>query len=129
MTQEMKDSGVNWIDVIPTDWEIVKLKNMFSFGKGLPITKENLTETGVPVISYGQIHGKYNSGVRLHDELIRYVPESYLTTNAESLVHEGDLILADTSEDVEGCGNCAYIDRNGQFFAGYLCGYRSAFRT
>lgn len=119
MTQEMKDSGVNWIDVIPTDWEIVKLKNMFSFGKGLPITKENLTETGVPVISYGQIHGKYNSGVRLHDELIRYVPESYLTTNAESLVHEGDLILADTSEDVEGCGNCAYIDRNGQFFAGY----------
>ena len=119
MTQEIKDSGVNWIDVIPTDWEIVKLKNMFSFGKGLPITKENLTETGVPVISYGQIHGKYNSGVRLHDELIRYVPESYLTTNAESLVHEGDLILADTSEDVEGCGNCAYIDRNGQFFAGY----------
>ena len=119
MAREMKASGLNWIGAIPVNWEVVRLKNIFSFGKGLPITKDNLIETGIPVISYGQIHGKYNSGVRLHDELIRYVSESYLTTNAESLVRQGDLILADTSEDVDGCGNCAYIDRDGQFFAGY----------
>ena len=119
MAREMKDSGVQWIGSIPGSWEIKKLKHLFSFGKGLPITKEKLTKTGIPVISYGQIHGKYNSGVRIHDELIRYVPEMYLETNPESLVHEGDLILADTSEDIEGCGNCAYIDKEGQIFAGY----------
>ena len=119
MARDYKDSGVNWIDIIPADWEVIRLKNIFSFGKGLPITKENLTETGIPVISYGQIHGKYNSGVRIHEELIRYVPEFYLSSNAESLVHEGDLILADTSEDLEGCGNCAYIDHDGEIFAGY----------
>lgn len=119
MAREMKDSGIEWIGEIPEEWDILRLKSLFSFGKGLPITKDSLVEIGVPVISYGQIHGKYNSGVHLHNELIRYVPETYLTTNPESLVHEGDLILADTSEDIDGCGNCAYIDSNMQVFAGY----------
>ena len=92
----MKDSGVEWIDRIPADWEVQNLKNFFSFGKGLPITKENLRESGVPVISYGQIHGKYNPGTRLINELFRYVDAEYLTSNPSALVHQGDFIFADT---------------------------------
>ena len=115
----MKDSGVEWIDRIPADWEVQNLKNFFSFGKGLPITKENLRESGVPVISYGQIHGKYNPGTRLINELFRYVDAEYLTSNPSALVHQGDFIFADTSEDVDGCGNCCYVDKEMQLFAGY----------
>lgn len=117
--REMKDSGVEWIKEIPSTWEIVPLKSLFSFGKGLPITKDNLEDTGIPVISYGQIHAKWNSGVTTHRELLRFVNESYLETNPQSLVRQGDLIMADTSEDREGCGNCAYIDTNETLFAGY----------
>ena len=40
----MKDSGVKWIGEIPEEWDIVRLKSLFDFGKGLPITKENLVE-------------------------------------------------------------------------------------
>ena len=117
--REMKDSGVAWIGEIPANWKIVPLKSLFSFGKGLPITKDNLEDTGIPVISYGQIHAKWNSGVTTHRELLRYVNESYLDTNPQSLVRRGDLIMADTSEDREGCGNCAYVDTDETLFAGY----------
>lgn len=115
----MKDSGVEWIGKIPEGWEVRPLKSLFSFGKGLPITKENLIESGVPVISYGQIHAKWNTGVTTHPELMRFVSESYLETNPASLVKRGDLIMADTSEDREGCGNCAYVDTSEPLFAGY----------
>ena len=86
MARKMKDSGVEWIGEIPEDWEINRLKNIFKFGKGLPITKENLTETGIEVISYGQIHSKDNNGVGINNALIRFVSEAYLKSNKGSLV-------------------------------------------
>lgn len=118
-TVTMKDSGVEWIGEIPEYWSVVPLKSIFSFGKGLPITKENLVEEGIPVISYGQIHAKWNTGVTTHEDLLRYVNESYLESNQSALVKKGDLIMADTSEDRDGCGNCAYIDTDETVFAGY----------
>lgn len=114
-----KRSGVEWIDEIPSNWEIARLKTLFSFGKGLPITKEDLVEEGVPVISYGQIHAKSNPGTGIVDGLIRYVPDTYLQSNPDSLVHNGDILIADTSEDIEGCGNAVYVDKEMALFAGY----------
>lgn len=116
---EMKDSGVDWITEIPKNWEAKPIKTLFTFSKGLSITKENLQESGAPVISYGQIHAKWNSGVTLHEELKRYVSENYFESSKTSLAHKGDFIFADTSEDLSGCGNCAYIDKNESVFAGY----------
>ena len=34
-----------------------------------------------------------------HENLLRYVNESYLESNSSALVKKGDLIMADTSED------------------------------
>ena len=68
--REMKDSGIEWIETIPQGWDVARLKALFSFGKGLPITKDNLVENGNAVISYGQIHSKINIGwlwkLRIH---------------------------------------------------------------
>lgn len=119
MAREMKDSGVEWIGQIPIEWETRNIKNMFSFGKGLSITKENLKEQGIAVISYGQIHSKLNRFYEISDGLIRFVDESYLETDEQSLVNRGDFIFADTSEDVEGCGNFIYVDEQQTLFAGY----------
>ncbi|MBQ0146071.1 MAG: restriction endonuclease subunit S [Lachnospiraceae bacterium] len=115
----MKESGIEWIEKIPEIWSAVPLKTLFDFGKGLPITKENLVEEGIPVISYGQIHAKWNSGVTIHEELKRFVGKEYLETNPSCLVKKGDFIIADTSEDREGCGNAAYVDIDDTIFAGY----------
>lgn len=116
---EMKDSGVEWIGKIPKGWNVLPFKQFYSLGKGLTITKADLVDNGVPVISYGQIHSKANTGTSIKDELIRFVPQWYLEENQSSLVYEGDIIFADTSEDREGCGNCVYIDRDMTLFAGY----------
>ena len=116
---EMKDSGVEWIGEIPKEWGVSYLKELFSFGRGLPITKDDLKENGIPVISYGQIHSKENIGTKITSNLVRYVDESYLSTNSKSLVKIGDFIFADTSEDLDGCGNAVYVNTNMMLFAGY----------
>lgn len=113
------NDDIRWDIDYPEHWQIQRIRESFSFRKGLSITKANLEETGIAVISYGQVHSKKNSGVGLNEELIRYVNESYLTTNQSCLVEKGDFIFADTSEDVTGCGNCAYIDWDDTIFAGY----------
>jgi type I restriction enzyme S subunit len=78
-----------------------------------------LRDSGISVISYGQIHSKHNIGTTIKPELIRYVDTMYLETNASSLVNNGDFIFADTSEDLSGCGNCVYVDTDYPLFAGY----------
>ena len=113
------NDDVRWDIDYPEHWEIQRTRKSFSFRKGLSITKANLEEIGITAISYGQVHSKKNSGVALNGDLIRYVNESYLTTNQSCLVKKGDFIFADTSEDVTGCGNCAYIDWDDTIFAGY----------
>lgn len=100
-------------------WKKVRMKDVFSFTKGLSITKENLEESGIPVISYGQIHSKQNKGVQIDDSLIRFVNESYLETGKKALTEQYDFIFADTSEDLVGCGNNVYVDRDMTLFAGY----------
>ena len=119
MARAMKASGVKWIETIPQTWAIVNLRQVFSFGKGLPITKEDLTESGIPVISYGQIHSKINNGITIRSELIRFVDDGYVNSNPESLVYYNDFIFADTSEDLEGCGNSVFVDVKTKLFAGY----------
>lgn len=116
---EMKDSGVEWIGMIPKHWEIEPFGKHFTFGKGLPITKANLQEEGVAVISYGQVHAKYNLGTSLTETLVRYVSPKYLETHPQCLLNKNDFIFADTSEDVEGSGNFAFNDYKDKIFAGY----------
>lgn len=116
--ENYKDSGLEWLGMVPEHWKSMKIKYLFSFGRGLNITKSDLVEDGIPVISYGQIHSKANTGVAVKEELLRFVPTDIASAHPENKVHIGDFIFADTSEDKEGCGNCAYIDREG-IYAGY----------
>ena len=115
----MKDSGISWVGDIPQNWGIKRLKYLFKFCKGLPITKDNLIDQGLPVISYGQIHAKTNNGVDVRPHLLRFVDFSYQTFYPLSQVMRGDFVFADTSEDYEGCGNCVYKRNDSLLFAGY----------
>lgn len=116
---EMKDSGVEWIGMIPKDWKVNRIKYLFKNGKGLSITKDNLIDSGLPVVSYGQIHSKDNSGVDIKKELYRYVDYGYQRLYPQCEVKKYDFIFADTSEDYDGCGNCVYKRDDETLFAGY----------
>lgn len=108
-----------WDIEYPNNWSIHRMREFFNFRKGLSITKKDLKESGIPVISYGQIHSKKNSGVGVCNDLFRFVSPTYLNKGAGSVVTRNDFIFADTSEDLEGCGNCAFIDCDDTIFAGY----------
>lgn len=114
-----KDSGVDWLGEIPEGWEIHKFRNAFNFNKGLNITKQNLQETGVLCVNYGEIHSKYGFELNPNIHDLKCVNESYLSGNINSLVKRGDFVFADTSEDIEGSGNFTHLITEHQIFAGY----------
>lgn len=114
----MKDSGVEWIGELPADWDVIKAKFIFKTSKGLSITKNDLVEVGYPVINYGQIHSKSNSGIYINKHLIKYVNNTFLDLYNDCVAKMGDFIFADTSEDYDGVGNFVYVNQE-NVFAGY----------
>jgi type I restriction enzyme S subunit len=119
MKNNMKHSGIEWIGDIPSDWEVKRLGFLFTFGKGLGITKENLQDEGIPCVNYGEIHSKYGFEVDPAKNTLRCVGEDYLKTEQNSLLKYGDFVFADTSEDIEGSGNFTYLKSDEKTFAGY----------
>jgi type I restriction enzyme S subunit len=116
---EYQSSEIDWVEELPSHWEKSKLRYMFSFGKGLTITKANLQDNGVPCVNYGEVHSKFGFEVNpdVHD--LKCVSENYLKTDLNALLKKGDLVFADTSEDIEGSGNFTQLVSDGDVFAGY----------
>lgn len=114
----MTDSGVNWISTVPIGWKVVPLKTVRTFGKGVQYNKSDLVECGFPIVSYGQIHSKLNKGTALPNELIKFAKPEIASRNKRSIVSNGDILFAATSEDVESLGNCILIDDNIDILAG-----------
>ncbi len=114
-----KDSEINPFLEFPNHWDIKRFKHLFSFGKGLNITKENLEETGVECVNYGEIHSKFGFKINPDIHKLKCVNESYLKNGSKSLLNIGDFVFADTSEDIEGSGNFTHLIGNKKIFAGY----------
>ncbi|MGN0723865.1 MAG: restriction endonuclease subunit S [Treponema sp.] len=60
--ESYKDSGVEWIGKIPSEWEVKKLKYIAdTFLKGSGITKEEIVINGdTPCVRYGELYTKYD---------------------------------------------------------------------
>lgn len=108
-----------WFGELPEGWNMVPLSALFRFSKGLSITKADLVKTGEPVISYGQIHSKQNIGVEVRECLLRRVPNVLAGETSPSRVLSNGFVFADTSEDLEGCGNNVRNDLSHAFYGGY----------
>ena len=119
MTAGYHNIDEKWLESFPTHWKMCRLKDYTSTNTGITFTKADLIESGNAVLSYGQIHAKNNPMTRINHELIRFIPDSFVTDKQSSKVKEGDFIFADTSEDLNGCGNCIYINEPMNLYAGY----------
>ena len=71
-----RDSGVAWLGEVPKHWEVIKNKFIFNFSKGLTITKENLSDEGVPCVNYGEIHSHYGFEVNPKQHALKCVYQS-----------------------------------------------------
>ncbi len=51
-----KASGVEWLGDVPEHWEVVRLRQIGPLLKGGGGSKEDITETGVPCVRYGDLY-------------------------------------------------------------------------
>ncbi len=103
---EFKDSPLG---KIPKSWEVMKIDDLFNFisTKSLSRAQLNYDEGEIFYVHYGDIHSTFKYPIVDLDktELPRVNDEIEIKGNIEYL-EQGDLILADASEDLEGVGIC-----------------------
>lgn len=107
----------DWFGPLPKGWQMMPLKSMFTFSKGMTVTKADLTENGARIVNYGQIHSKTNTGTYFTEDLVRYISNEKISSKA-LLARKGSFIFSCTSEDLQGCGNCVYLDSEAGVYAG-----------
>ena len=83
-------------------WEIKKLGDIGTFQRGGGFLKSDFVEDGYPCVHYGQIHTKF--GVKTYNHLTCISEE--LALSKSKIANSGDIIIAITSEDVEGSCKC-----------------------
>lgn len=117
MATDTKDTKPFYNTTIPSDWESIEFGNTFTFLKSFSFSREQLsdkkTNDEIRNIHYGDIHATYKNQI-LDFEIEQRVP--FLNDGLISLdslndvdfpiLKDGDLIIADASEDYEGvCNN------------------------
>jgi len=93
---------------IPASWEVKRFDEIFEFLTTATNSRSDLDDSGdVQYIHYGDIHTKWVSVLDCDVEVIPYIAK----TKVEKipLLKEGDLIIADASEDHEGSGTSILV--------------------
>lgn len=86
-------------------WEVKKFGEIGTLERGAGISKKDFVEDGLPCVHYGQLHTTFGAYTRKN---ITFIPKDLLPKY--KIAHSGDLILAITSEDVEGsCKSTAWL--------------------
>ncbi len=120
MATENKNTKAFYNTEIPSDWEAPEFANVFKFLKTFSFSREQLTDLPtndeIRNIHYGDIHATYENEI-LDFEIEKKVPyllEGIINSNDfenESFpaLKEGDLIIADASEDYKGICDCVEL--------------------
>jgi type I restriction enzyme, S subunit len=88
---------------IPEEWEVKKIDDVFEFIISGTNARSDLNDSGeIRYIHYGDIHTKWN--IQLDCDLDKIPQIDKEKVFRLQLLKEGDLIIADASEDVEGSG-------------------------
>ncbi len=91
-------------------WENIKVGEIFSFLRTYALSRENLINDtsnnhGIGNIHYGDIHSTYrSSSIDLRNISVPQIKDVDFKFDKEDLLINGDLIMADVSEDYEGIG-------------------------
>ena len=93
------------IGIIPEDWEINCLSEIGSFRKGKGIKKDDVVDSGIQCIRYGEIYTDYNHFVI---NTKSFISEEIAINSVE--IEKGDLVLAGSGETLEDIGKAiAYL--------------------
>jgi len=101
------------LGLIPKDWEIKKLGNFGEFSKGKGILKNDLIQTGIPCIRYGEIYTR-------HDYIIKrfYSFISSETAEESKRIKKNDILFAGSGETLEDIGKSVAFIGDEEAYAG-----------
>lgn len=95
------------------DWEVKKFGDVFNFIVTNSFSRESLTyDNGiVKNIHYGDIHKKFKSNFKIENENVPFISDDINISNIseDCYCKEGDLIIADASEDYADIGKSIEI--------------------
>jgi type I restriction enzyme S subunit len=102
---EYKESGLQWLGMIPCHWNLQKLKHLTRFVNGLPFKPGSWCERGVPIIRIQNLNGSNNFNYTDRRDLPK-----------ELLIRPGDLLFSWSGNRGTSFGPTIW-DRD---FSGYL---------
>jgi type I restriction enzyme S subunit len=113
MNQQFKNTKIG---EIPMDWEVVRIDEVFTFISTNSFSRADLTtietEQKIKNIHYGDIHSKYDSQILdVLNTNIPFIKDDAKLPNKLNYVLNGDLVMADASEDYDGIGKCVEISQ------------------
>ena len=96
------------IGAIPSDWSVFSIGELFDYMRTASNSRSDLGHTGaVSYVHYGDIHVRFNHFIDFnHDEVPRLSDNKSTTATR---LRDGDLIVADASEDETGVGKSAEV--------------------
>lgn len=114
--EEMKDSGVEWLGMIPKDWEVKKLGYLFSFKNGVNANASQYGK-GIKFINVKEVidndtldYSQIPNRVNISEQLIK-----------ENIVINGDVLFNRTSEIAEEVGmTTIYTGHKKVVFGGFV---------
>ena len=105
---DFKKTTLGWI---PIEWAVQRFDIIFELLSTNSFSRENLsdaaTENNIQNIHYGDIHTKFNNAILdCANEKLPYIKDELIIKQQFNFIQEGDLIIADASEDYAGIGEC-----------------------
>jgi type I restriction enzyme S subunit len=105
------------LGLIPNGWEVHRFADVFEFLPTNSFSRDQMTYGGnkdsIYNIHYGDIHATFNEQILDFNKHIHQIPVLLDTTevrpNDNAFLKDGDLIIADASEDYDGVGECIEI--------------------
>ncbi len=100
------------VGVIPEDWEVKTYGEVFTFLSTSTNSRADLSEDGdFGYVHYGDIHTEWNNKLDLNKERLPRISKNIVSS---AFVMDGDLIMADASEDYEGIGKTVEVFNVGE---------------
>jgi type I restriction enzyme S subunit len=109
----LKPSGIAELGDVPADWTIRKIGTLGGFYKGRGIARADITETGVPAITYGDIYTRYDIETKT---LCKFTSQE-IAINAREIV-SGDLLFTASGETIEDIGKTILYSGSVKAYAG-----------
>ena len=107
--------------VLPERWDMKRLSAIGTFSKGGGISRNELQETGLPAILYGDIYTKYDYCAR---EVVNHISEQ--TAKLSVRIKSGDILMTGSGETKEDIGKTIVFLGEEAYIGGDVILFRQA---